>query len=100
MFQKITSVIPQPGNFLFDFVGEKIKFKNVLQSNVTYPTTSGPSPCWITEYVGLTPYLYVGLLRIAACTCIVLLYYMFCAVGRRLPCHMHVSLHRRSDEIV
>ena len=23
-----------------------------IQSNVTYPTTSGPSPCWITEYVG------------------------------------------------
>ena len=44
--------------------------------------------------------LYVGLLRVAACTCIVLLYYMFCAVGRRLPCRMHVSLHRRSDEIV
>ena len=23
-----------------------------LQSNATYPTTSGPGPCWITEYVG------------------------------------------------
>ena len=23
-----------------------------IQSNVTYPTTSGPGPCWITEYVG------------------------------------------------
>ena len=25
---------------------------------------------------------------------------MLCAVGRRLPCRMHVSLHRRSHEIV
>ena len=24
----------------------------LVQSNVTYPTTSGPGPCWITEYVG------------------------------------------------
>ena len=23
-----------------------------VQSNVTYPTASGPDPCWITEYVG------------------------------------------------
>ena len=23
-----------------------------VQSNVTYPTTSGPGPCWITEYIG------------------------------------------------
>ena len=26
--------------------------ENEVQSNVTYPTTSGPGPCWITEYVG------------------------------------------------
>ena len=28
------------------------------------------------------------------------MYYVFCAVGRRLPCCMHVSLHRRSYKIV
>ena len=58
-----------------------VRIEIYLQSNVTYPTTSGPGPCWITD----TIFFYVGLLCIAACTCIVLLYYMFCAVRRRLP---------------
>ena len=25
----------------------------VIQSNVTYPTTSGPGPCWITDTIFL-----------------------------------------------
>ena len=58
----------------------RARANNSIQSNVTYPTTSGLDPCWKTEYVGkLTPYFYVGLLCIAACTCIVLLDYILCS---------------------